>query len=75
VNPLKGKLLLLTLAFGILHGACIGAVAQPKPNIVIFLTDDHSQHDSTVYGSSDFRTPNMQRLADAGLTMAPLERL
>jgi arylsulfatase A-like enzyme len=45
-----------------------GAQIPAKPNIVIFLTDDHGQKDSSVYGSKDIRTPQMQRLADAGLT-------
>jgi uncharacterized sulfatase len=39
-----------------------------RPNIVIFLTDDQSQFDCTPYGGMGFRTPNMQRLADAGMT-------
>jgi uncharacterized sulfatase len=39
-----------------------------KPHLVIFLTDDHSLLDSTVYGSKDIKTPNMQRVAAAGLT-------
>ena len=43
--------------------------AEPgKPHLVVFLTDDHSVLDSTVYGSKDVKTPNMQRLAAAGLT-------
>jgi N-sulfoglucosamine sulfohydrolase len=42
--------------------------AERRPDIVIFLTDDHSQRDATPYGSTALRTPNMQRLADAGLT-------
>lgn len=43
--------------------------AQPaKPNLVVFLSDDHSLLDSTVYGSKDVKTPHMQRLAQAGLT-------
>ncbi|MBA4148046.1 MAG: sulfatase [Verrucomicrobia bacterium] len=46
----------------------LAAKQKPLPDIVIFLTDDHSQLDSTPYGSKDFSTPNMQRLADAGLT-------
>ena len=40
----------------------------PKPNIVVFLGDDQSLLDSEVYGSTDVRTPNMQRLATAGMT-------
>jgi len=43
--------------------------AQPaRPNLVIFLSDDHSLLDSTVYGSKEVKTPHMQRLAQAGLT-------
>lgn len=44
--------------------------AEPsaRPNIVVFLMDDHSQLDSAVYGSKDMPTPNMVRLAKRGLT-------
>jgi arylsulfatase A-like enzyme len=38
-----------------------------KPNIVVFLCDDLGLLDSTPYGSTDVRTPNLQRLANAGL--------
>lgn len=38
------------------------------PDIVLFLTDDQSQLDCTPYGGFGIRTPNMQRLADQGLT-------
>jgi arylsulfatase A-like enzyme len=37
-------------------------------DIVVFLTDDQGQLDCTPYGAKDIRTPNMQRLSDAGLT-------
>lgn len=39
-----------------------------RPNIVVFLTDDHSALDLSPYGGREFHTPNMQRFADAGLT-------
>lgn len=42
--------------------------AARQPDVVIFLTDDQSQLDATPYGGEVIRTPNMQRLADAGLT-------
>ena len=45
-------------------GVCLGA----RPDMVIFITDDHSKLDLSPYGSSEMRTPNMQRLADAGVT-------
>lgn len=42
--------------------------AKNPPNIVIFLTDDQSQEDLTPYGGRGLRTPNMQRVAENGLT-------
>ena len=39
-----------------------------RPNIVVFITDDLTVTDITPYGSKKTRTPNMQRLADAGMT-------
>jgi uncharacterized sulfatase len=46
----------------------IAAHAGIRPDIVVFLSDDHGQLDSTPYGAKDVRTPNMQRLANEGLT-------
>ena len=43
-------------------------VAEGRPDLVVFLSDDHTCVDSSVYGSTEFPTPNMRRLADAGLT-------
>lgn len=42
--------------------------AADKPDMVVFLSDDHTWRDSSVYGSPDINTPNMQRLANAGMT-------
>lgn len=39
-----------------------------RPDIVLFLSDDHGYFDSSVYGSKDIRTPNMARLAADGMT-------
>jgi uncharacterized sulfatase len=39
-----------------------------KPNIVVFLTDDQDQLDCTAYSDRKVHTPNMRRLAEAGLT-------
>src|SRR5687768_4774322 len=60
--------LLLTFFTLLAALCCAGSAAAAKPDIVIFITDDHSQLDSQPYGSKTLRTPNMQRLADAGLT-------
>lgn len=41
--------------------------AQKKPNIIIFITDDHSQMDVGCYGNKDVHTPNMDKLASEGM--------
>jgi N-sulfoglucosamine sulfohydrolase len=57
------------LRVAILIGMLSGLVqANNRPNIVVFLTDDLGQLDSQPYGSTDVRTPHMQRLAESGLT-------
>ena len=38
-----------------------------KPNFVIVIGDDHGFYHSTVFGSPEFKTPNMQALADTGI--------
>jgi arylsulfatase A-like enzyme len=62
---------LLLLAAGLLLAPALNLVragdAPSRPHLVIFLTDDQSQLDLTAYGSRTLRTPNMQRLADAGM--------
>lgn len=37
------------------------------PDIVVFLSDDHTLRDCSVYGSTEIPTPNMARLAAAGM--------
>ena len=46
--------------------ACIAA--QARPHIVVLLTDDLGGKDTTIYGSRDVRTPNIERLAATGMT-------
>lgn len=40
-----------------------------RPNILVFLTDDHGQWAQQAYGNSELRTPNMSALARAGTRM------
>lgn len=62
-------LLSLSLLIGCLSHAKVSAQDTPtKPNLVILLSDDHGYWDSTVYGAKDVKTPQMQKLADRGLT-------
>ncbi|OPZ20753.1 MAG: Choline-sulfatase [candidate division BRC1 bacterium ADurb.BinA364] len=46
------------------------AAAPAKPNIAVFLCDDHGYLDSEAYGAEDVRTPNMKKLAEDGLVFA-----
>jgi N-sulfoglucosamine sulfohydrolase len=61
------KLRVLALVLG-LFATCESSFAAARPDLVVFLTDDHGQLDSTPYGGQGIRTPHMQRLADTGLT-------
>lgn len=44
------------------------STAHAMPNLVVFLTDDLGGRDTSVYGSRDVRTPNIERLAGLGMT-------
>jgi N-sulfoglucosamine sulfohydrolase len=48
--------------------AALSAAQAPKPNLVLFLADDHGYWDSPVYGNRVVRTPNLDKLAGDGLT-------
>ena len=43
------------------------ANAAAKPNMVVFIADDHGWHDNSVYGSPKVRTPQMDSLARDGM--------
>ncbi|MBI5383261.1 MAG: sulfatase [Verrucomicrobia bacterium] len=60
--------LLLSVLLCALCGS--GSTAEPaRPNIVIFLADDLSWEDCSIYNpQSGIRTPNMERVAKEGLT-------
>lgn len=42
---------------------------QSRPNILVFLTDDHAQWLQQSYGNSEVKTPNMERIARKGVRM------
>jgi arylsulfatase A len=48
---------------------CIGSVleAQPRPNVVLIMTDDAGYGDFGSYGATDVKTPNLDRLAREGV--------
>lgn len=53
--------------WGLLGLSFISVSAADRPDLVVFLSDDHTWRDSSVYGSPDIKTPNMDRLAAAGM--------
>src|SRR3954447_22353714 len=59
---------IVVIALWIACGGWSSAVEAARPDIVVFLTDDQGQADSSPYGARELHTPNMQRLAEAGLT-------
>jgi len=56
-------LALLFSSFGILHSSF---AAEPRPNILLILTDDHGWPTLGCYGSKKVPTPNLDRLASGG---------
>lgn len=39
----------------------------PRPNILLIYTDDHGYSDVSMYGDTDVRTPNIDRIAKEGM--------
>ncbi len=65
MNVLKTCCLLILIG---LHPSGLTAAAPARPNIVIFLTDDMSRSDCSIYNpKSGIRTPNMERVAREGM--------
>ncbi|MBL8179467.1 MAG: sulfatase [Bryobacterales bacterium] len=46
------------------------AAETKRPNLVLFLSDDHGYFDSPVYGSKVVRTPALQQLAEEGMVFS-----
>ena len=42
---------------------------SPAPNIIFIMSDDHAAHAISAYGSRINSTPNLDRIADAGIRM------
>lgn len=55
---------------GAIGGASlVGAAAPKRPNIIYIMSDDHAAHAISAYGSRINKTPNIDRLADAGMRL------
>ncbi|MEO0446851.1 MAG: sulfatase [Verrucomicrobiota bacterium] len=62
----------MTTLFAIITVLAVASVpllgANEKPNIVIYLADDHGIHECSPYGETQARTPFLEMLAKQGLT-------
>lgn len=51
----------------------ICAISAPvRPNFLIILTDDHGYGDVSTYGTSDVRTPHIDRIANEGMLFSAM---
>ena len=57
---------LLTAACALLTSVLANA-AEPRPNILFIMSDDHGYQAMSSYGSQVNQTPNIDRLAKEGL--------
>jgi arylsulfatase A-like enzyme len=67
----RGPLVLVALVAAVVLVAAPAAAQQPKPNIILILSDDFGYGDSGPYGGGPGRgmpTPSLDRLADEGMT-------
>lgn len=68
--PAVSRLLIWSLLFisGLLFGQSSPSEENTLPNIIIYLTDDQSRNDASIYGNALVRTPAQERLAAMGMT-------
>jgi len=60
----RSVLLIITVVFG---SGVSSAQKDHRPNVIFILTDDHGALDAGCYGSSDLKTPHLDRLAREGV--------
>ncbi|EWH10250.1 sulfatase [Catenovulum agarivorans DS-2] len=63
-------ILITCLMFLLLSSKAWSAVNAKQPNILLILTDDQGYADVSFNGSQDIRTPNLDKLANAGTTFS-----
>lgn len=61
------KFLLSVVTFTVLVASETSFADQPRPSVVILLTDDQGTLDANCYGSTDLKTPHIDELAATGV--------
>ncbi len=56
------------LTLGLSLSISVLTQGQQKPNIVFYITDDLGVSDVSIYGAGDVRTPQLERMAELGMT-------
>jgi arylsulfatase A-like enzyme len=64
---MKTTLRLLLLALSALLPPSLPAAETKRPNIIFFLSDDHASQSIGCYGGRLMKTPNLDRIASAGM--------
>tara|TARA_R110002073_G_scaffold56905_30_gene144918 strand:+ start:3653 stop:5140 length:1488 start_codon:yes stop_codon:yes gene_type:complete len=64
-STVRQRSFLPLMLFSLVFQATV-CVATP-PNFVITIADDHGVYHSSVYGSPEFQTPNLQKMAEQGI--------
>src|SRR6476646_5762467 len=57
------------VALSTVHLARLGAAQAPRPNFIVFLTDDQGYGDLSSFGHPTIRTPNIDRMAAEGIRL------
>jgi len=68
MNTIKRRDTLKLLGAGIATRPALTAAAPPKPNFIVYMSDDHGLLFSEPYGATAVQTPHLARLAAEGST-------
>jgi arylsulfatase A-like enzyme len=60
------------LALSVFSAALFGEVHAAAPNFLVIFTDDHGYGDVSLYGATDVRTPNIDRIGREGMVFTSM---
>ena len=65
---LRSKLISFVVLFAVAAAfSSVALAGQPKPNVILIVTDDQGVGDVAAYGADDIHTPNLDRIAASGV--------